>query len=180
MTWLSPWGSIQLNRIVPLPIASGPVSLPPHGGPWELVVVAVGGSDANRDRRARRRLQVCQVPLSGSSWVVNTWFRSDSRVFEWAKRVGFCWDLEVAMSLDQSPLSMSSRVGSSGWAMLQRHQNTIRYGCDGGCDNDGVYKGLVFTVIVTQSLSSFHCSTLAKRIYGLRDLCGFRGLFGFY
>ena len=83
------------------------------------------------------------------------------------------------MSLDQSPLAMSSRVGSSGWAMLQRRQDTIRYGCDGGCDNDGVYKGLVFTVIVMQSLSSFHCSTLAKRIYGLRDLCGFRGLFGF-
>ena len=43
--------------------------------------------------------------------------------------------------------------------MLQRRQDTMSYGCDGGCYNDGVYKGLVFTVIVTWSLSSFHCST---------------------
>ena len=70
----------------------------------------------------------------------------------------FCGDFKAAISLDQSPLATSSRVGSSGWAMLQRRQDTIRYGCDGGCDNDGVHKGLVFTVIVTQSLSSFHCS----------------------
>ena len=33
--------------------------------------------------------------------------------------------------------------------MLQRRQDTIRYGCDGECDNDGGHKGLVFTVIVT-------------------------------
>ena len=31
----------------------GPVSLPPCGGPWELLVVAVGVPDANRDRRTR-------------------------------------------------------------------------------------------------------------------------------
>ena len=47
----------------------GPVSLPPRGGPWELLV---GVPDANRDRRTRRRLQVCLVPFSGSSWGVNT------------------------------------------------------------------------------------------------------------
>ena len=70
----------------------------------------------------------------------------------------FGGDFKAAMSLDQSPLATSGGVGSSGWAMLQRGQDTIRYGCDGGCDNDGVHKGLVFTVIVTQSLSSFHCS----------------------
>ena len=47
----------------------GPVSLPPRGGSWELLV---GVPDANRDRRTRRGVQVCLVPLSGSSWDVNT------------------------------------------------------------------------------------------------------------
>ena len=61
--------------------------------------------------------------------------------------MGFCGDLKAAMSLDQSPLATSSGVGSSGCAMLQRRQDTIRYGCDVECDNDGVHKGLVFTVI---------------------------------
>ena len=75
------------------------------------------------------------------------------------KRLGFCGDFKGAMSLDQSPLATSSGVGSSGWAMLQWRQDTIRYGCDGGYDNDRVHKGLVFKVIVTQFLSSFHCST---------------------
>ena len=76
-----------------------------------------------------------------------------------SERVGFCGDFKVAISLDQSLLATSSGVASSGWAMLQRRQDTIRYGCDGGCDNDGVHKRLVFTVIVTQSLFSFLCST---------------------
>ena len=53
-------------------MALGPVSLPPRGGPWELLVVAVGVPDSNRDMRTGRRLQVCLVPSSGSSWVVNT------------------------------------------------------------------------------------------------------------
>ena len=75
------------------------------------------------------------------------------------KREGFCGDFKAAWSSGQSPLATSSRVGSSGWAMLHRHQDTIRYSCDNGCDNDGVHKGLVFAVIVTWSLSSFHYST---------------------
>ena len=76
------------------------------------------------------------------------------------KGVDFGGDFKAAMSLDQSPLATSSRVGSSGWAMLQRRQDTISEGgCDDGCDNDGVHKGLVFTVIVTWSLSSFLLST---------------------
>ena len=50
-------------------LMEGPVSLPPRGGPWELLV---GVPDANRDRRTRRRLQVCLVPSSGSLWDVNT------------------------------------------------------------------------------------------------------------
>ena len=72
----------------------------------------------------------------------------------------FGGDFKAAMSLGQSPLAMSGEVGSSGWAMLQRHQDTIREGgCEGGCDNDGVHRGLVFIVIVTRSLSSFLLST---------------------
>ena len=68
----------------------------------------------------------------------------------------FGGDFKVAMSLGQSPLATSGGVGSSGWAILQRRQDTIREGgCNGGCDNDGVHRGLVFTVIVTRSLSSF-------------------------
>ena len=44
--------------------------------------------------------------------------------------------------------------------MLQRRQDIISEGdCDGGCDNEGVHKGLVFTVIVTRSLLSFLSST---------------------
>ena len=73
----------------------------------------------------------------------------------------FGGDFKAAMSLDQLPLATSSGVGSSGWAMLQRRQDIISEDdCDGGCDNDGVHKGLVFTVIVTLSLSSFLSSTL--------------------
>ena len=69
-------------------------------------------------------------------------------------------DFKAAMSLGQSPLAMSSGVGSSGWAMLQRRQGFISEGdCDGGCDNEGVHKGLVFTVIVMLSSSSFLTST---------------------
>ena len=73
--------------------------------------------------------------------------------------MGFCGDFKAAMSLDQSPLATPGGVGSSGWAMLQRRQDTIRYGCDSGCDNDGVHKGLVFTVIVMLSSSSCLTST---------------------
>ena len=76
------------------------------------------------------------------------------------KRSGFWGDFKAAMSFDQSPLATSSGVGSSGWAMLQRRQDTISEGgCGDGCDNDGVHKGLVFTVIVTRSLSSILLST---------------------
>ena len=72
----------------------------------------------------------------------------------------FGGDFKAAMSLDQSPLATSSGVGSRGWAMLQRRQDTIsKGGYDGGCDNGGVNKGLVFTVIVTRSLFSFLLST---------------------
>ena len=65
------------------------------------------------------------------------------------------------MSLGQSPLATSSGVGSSGWAILQRRQHVISVGnCDGGCDNEGVHNGLVFTVIVMLSSSSFLTSTV--------------------
>ena len=72
----------------------------------------------------------------------------------------FGGDFRVAMSLDQSPLATSSGVGLSGWAMLQRRQDIISEGdCDGGSDNERVHKGLVFTVIVMLSSSSFLTST---------------------
>lgn len=35
---------------------TGPVPLPPHGGRCELLVVAVGVPDANRDSKTKRRL----------------------------------------------------------------------------------------------------------------------------
>ena len=77
-----------------------------------------------------------------------------------SERVDFGRDFNAAMSLDKSPLATSSGVGSSGWVMLQRCQDTISEGgCDDGCDNDGVHKGLVFTVIVMLSSSSFLTST---------------------
>ena len=73
----------------------------------------------------------------------------------------FGGDFKAAMSLGQSPLATPSGVSSGGWAILQRRQDIISEGdCDGGCDNDGVHKGLVFTVIVTLSLLSFLSSTL--------------------
>ena len=76
------------------------------------------------------------------------------------ERVDLEGDFQAAMSLGQSPLATSSGVGSSGWAMLQRRQDIINEGdCDGGCDNEGVHKGMVFTVSVTQSLLSFLSST---------------------
>ena len=72
----------------------------------------------------------------------------------------FGGDFKAAMSLSQSQLATSSGVGLSGWAMLQRRQDIISEGdCDGGCDNEGVHKGLVFTVIVMLSSSSFLMST---------------------
>ena len=136
----------------------GPMSLPPRGGPLELLV---GVPDAHRDRRTRRRLQVCLVPFSGSFWDVNTWFRRDSRVSRVNGRVDFGGDFKAAMSLGQSPLATSSGVGSSGWAILQRRQDIIREGdCDSECDNEGVHKGLVFMVIVTLSSLSFLTSTI--------------------
>ena len=75
-----------------------------------------------------------------------------------SQRLGYCGHFKAGMSLDQSPLATSSRVGSSRLAMLRRRQDTIRYVCNSECDNGGVDKGLVFTVIVRQSLSSFHYS----------------------
>ena len=77
-----------------------------------------------------------------------------------SERVDFGGDFKAAMSLDQSPLATSSGVGLSGWAMTQRRQDIISEGdCDGGCDNDGVYKGLVFMLIVMLSSSFFLTST---------------------
>ena len=73
----------------------------------------------------------------------------------------FGGDFKAAMSLDQSLLATPSGVGLGGWALLQRRQDTISEGgCDGGCDNDGVHKGLVFTVIVMLSSLSFLTSTI--------------------
>ena len=78
-----------------------------------------------------------------------------------SERVDFGGDFNAAMSLGQSPLATSSGVGSSGWAVLQRRQDIISEGdCDGGCDNGGVQKGLVFTLIVMLSSSSFLTSTI--------------------
>ena len=37
-----------------------------------------------------------------------------------SRKVGFCGDFEAVMSLDQSQRATFSRVGLSGWAMLQR------------------------------------------------------------
>ena len=72
----------------------------------------------------------------------------------------FAGDFKAAMSLDQSPLATPSGVGLGGWALLQWRQYTISAGgCDGECDNDGVHKGLVFTVIVMLSSLSFLTST---------------------
>ena len=76
------------------------------------------------------------------------------------ERVGFCEYFKPVMSLVQSPLATSSGVGSCGWAIQQRRQDTIRYDCNRGYDNHGVHKGLVFTVIVMRSLLSFHYSTI--------------------
>ena len=76
------------------------------------------------------------------------------------ERVDLGGDFKVAMSLGQSPLATSSGVGSSGWATLQLRQDIISEGdCKGGCDDEGVHKGLVFTVIVMLSSSSFLTST---------------------
>ena len=73
----------------------------------------------------------------------------------------FGGDFKAAMSLDQSPLATPGGVGVGGWALLQRRQDTISEGgCDGGCDNDGVHKGLVFTVIVMLSSLSFLTSAI--------------------
>ena len=72
----------------------------------------------------------------------------------------FGGDFKLAISLYQSPLATLSGVGWSGSAMLQRRQDIISEGdCDGGCDNKGVHKRLVFPVIVLLSASSFLIST---------------------
>ena len=79
-----------------------------------------------------------------------------------SERVDFGGDFKAAMSLGQSPLATSSGVGLSGWAVLQRRQIIISEGdCDGGCHYEGVHKGLVFTVIVMLSSSSFLISTIS-------------------
>ena len=92
-------------------------------------------------------------------WILN--FVAIPGFLEWARRVDFGGDFKAAMSLDQSPLATSSGVNSSGWAVLQRRQDIIsERDCDGRWDSVGVHKGLVFTVIVTLSLSSFLTSTI--------------------
>ena len=53
--------------------------------------------------------------------------------------------------------------------MLQRRQDTIRYGCDGECDNDGVHKGLGFMVIVTLSYHSSLFSILFSLLTSWRS-----------
>ena len=40
-------------------------------------------------------------------------------------RVDLGGDFKAAMHLDQSSLAMASGVGLSGWAMLQRRQDTM-------------------------------------------------------
>ena len=73
-----------------------------------------------------------------------------------SEKVDFGGDFKAVMSLGQSLLATSSGVGSSGCAMLQLRQDIINEGdCDGGCENEGVHKGYVFTVIVMLSSSSF-------------------------
>ena len=68
----------------------------------------------------------------------------------------FGGDFTAAISLGQLPLATLSGVGSSRWAMLQRRQDIISKGdCDGGCNNEGVHKGLVFTGILMLSSSSY-------------------------
>ena len=60
--------------------------------------------------------------------------------------------------------------------MLPRRQDIISEGyCDGGCNNEGVHKGLVFTVIVMLSSLSFLTSTFCfpyLQVVG-QAFCGF-------
>ena len=76
------------------------------------------------------------------------------------KRVEFCGDFKAAMCLDQSPLATSSGVGLE-WmgyatAASRYHQIWLRQWMRHRWSS----KGLVVTVIVTQSLSSFYYSTV--------------------
>ena len=97
-----------------------------------------------------------QRQLLGCEYLSSSRFQN----FSIEREGGFCGDFKAAMSLGQSPLATSSGIGSSRWAMLQRGQDIISEGdCDGGCDNEGVHKGLVFTVIVMLFSSSFLTST---------------------
>ena len=86
-----------------------------------------------------------QRRLLGCEYLISSRFQN----FLIEREGGFWGDFKAAMSLGQSPLATSSGIGSSRWAMLQQRQDIISEGdCDGGCDNEGVHKGLVFTVIV--------------------------------
>ena len=97
-----------------------------------------------------------QQQLLGCEYLISSRFQN----FSIEREGGFWGDFKAAMSLGQSPLATSSGIGSSRWAMLQRRQDIICEGdCDGGCDNEGVHKGLVFTVIVMLFSSSFLTST---------------------
>ena len=61
---VGPPGGLEFKSPIQVIISEkGPVSLPIRGWPWELLV---GVPDANRDRRTRRRIQVCLVLSSGS------------------------------------------------------------------------------------------------------------------
>lgn len=60
-------------------------------------------------------------------------------------------DFKAVISLGQSLLAILSKVCLGLLAMLQRRYDAIRYGCYGGCNKDGVHKGLIFMVIVMLS-----------------------------
>ena len=93
-----------------------------------------------------------QWQLLGCEYLISSRFQS----FSGEREGGFGGAFKPTMSLGQSPLTTSSRVGWSGRAMLGRLQDTISEGgTDDVYNNGGVHKRLVFTVIVTLSSSSF-------------------------
>ena len=151
------------------------MSLPPRGGPWELLV---GVPDANRDRGRGGGVQVCVFFLQGRLQDVNTWLQQggDSSIFSGRAQCGILQFFRAAISLDQSPLATPAGVGSGGWAMLQRCQDTgtgaLRWG--GGCDTGGVHKRLGLTVNVTLPLliSMFLCFTYTYEKMVRSGVCG--------
>ena len=73
------------------------------------------------EEKASRMFGSAQRQLLGCEYLISLGLHS----FSGKRKGGLLEDFKAAMSWDQSPLARSGGVGSNGWALLHRRQDTI-------------------------------------------------------